>query len=50
MDQDHFQTSPDPKRGYKNPTMTRKGLRISTGGSLDSDITVSRDSVCSQLG
>ena len=39
MARDHFQTPPDAKNGYKNETMAHKGLRISTVGFLDSDIT-----------
>ena len=53
MAQDQFQIPPDPKQGYKNPKMSRKGLRISTVGSLDSDILAAPGrgpSGCAQAG
>ena len=44
MAQDHFQTAPDPTKGYKDSTIIRKGFRISTVGSPDSDVTVTSQS------
>ena len=28
MAHDHFQTPPDPKRGYKNPQKSKKSLKV----------------------